>query len=336
MSSIRLAGVWAVAVATLCASLVRAEDISAKKVDIKDHLTDPAKRQLQVQSGDLGVQFSEADDPGTNGAALHVYSATDDFCVILPGGIDWKLKGTSWKYKSKTTKNAAQVKDAKLQVKIKSGVTYTLADDGTQGPVNVQVQFGGGTRYCMRCTGNKKNEATKFLGTECAAAPCDPEPSSCAPVVTTTTTTTSAPTTTTSTTLVAGVVLQGVLPATTGRFNYNLVVGLPGANSACSSTFAGTHACTYADLLSAEAAGDLDGIKDTTNMTVTSFWAIDGTHPDTLQCTVTVAWDYATAHTGQFAEKVNLTNATGVLGPLMSGAGQGVFCAGSSWVGCCL
>ena len=132
-----------------------------------------------------------------------------------------------------------------------------------------------------------------------------------------------------------GTVLKGILPPATGRFNYDLVLGLPGANAACASRFAGTHACSYAELQAAEAAGDLDGAKDVNGTTVTSFWAIDGSHSPALQCTVSVAWDYQTAHTGQFGERVALTNATGVLGALQSGAGAGVFCINSSWVGCC-
>ena len=132
-----------------------------------------------------------------------------------------------------------------------------------------------------------------------------------------------------------GTVLKGILTPTTGRFNYNLVLGIPGSDAACASNFAGTHTCTYAELQAAEAAGDLDGAKDRNGTTVTSFWAIDAAHANTLQCGASVPWDYATAHTGQFGEKVNLTNATGVLGALQSGAGAGVFCLGSSWVGCC-
>ena len=54
---------------------------------------------------------------------------------------------------------AAQIADGKILVGIKAGVGYSLIDNGTQGTVNAQVQFGTGTRYCMRCTGNKKDEA---------------------------------------------------------------------------------------------------------------------------------------------------------------------------------
>lgn len=131
------------------------------------------------------------------------------------------------------------------------------------------------------------------------------------------------------------VVLQGALTATSGRFNYNLTLGVPGANAACNSAFAGTHACTFAELQSAETAGDLDGLKDTAAATVTSFWVIDATHLDTDQCNDSMGslqdWEYATAHTGVFAEIATLNNPTGDLGA----AGGGI-CASMSWVGCCL
>src|SRR5262245_15842479 len=133
MSKIRL-GIALVIVGT---ALAGAADVTTKKLLIKDQ-ADPAKRQMQLQSKDLGVQYSQAGDPGTNGAALHVYSATDDFCLIPPGGPEWGNKTTKWQYKSKATKNALQIKDGRIVVKIKSGVTYTLADDGTQGAVNAQ------------------------------------------------------------------------------------------------------------------------------------------------------------------------------------------------------
>ncbi len=324
MSKISVVALSALALVAAIGS-ARAEDISAKKILIKDN-ANPAKRQMQLQSADLGVLSAEADDPVANGASIHVYSATDAQCILLPGGPEWTLKKGLYKYNNKITKNQVQLKDGKLLVKLKSGITYSLIDNGTQGAVNAQVQFGpAGTRYCMRCTATK-DVATQFLGKNCTAAACDPEPGSCTPV-----------TTTTTTTIPSGPVeLQGALTATNGRFNYNLTIGIPGADAACNTAFAGTHACTASELLAAEAAGDLVGLKDTANNTVTSFWAIDGSKPLVLQCGAPQPWDYATAHTGQFGERFNLTNATGDLGPLMSGGGQGVICAGSSWVGCCL
>src|SRR5258706_16084470 len=131
----------------------------------------------------------------------------------------------------------------------------------------------------MRCTGNKKDEALKFIGKNCAAAACAPEPSSCGAVATTTTT--ASPTTTMPSG--GGVVLKGALTATPGRFNYTLMVGLPGANAACNTSFAGTHACTYAELQSAQAAGDLAGLRDTGSNVVASFWAIDSSQPPLQQ-----------------------------------------------------
>src|SRR3989442_7723601 len=68
-------------------------------------------------------------------------------------------------------------------------------------------------------------------------------------------------------------VVKGSLAATPGRFNYNLTLRLPGANSACNTNFSGSHACTLADLQSAPAS-DLACLKDTAGMPATSFWAI--------------------------------------------------------------
>jgi cysteine-rich repeat protein len=191
--------VIAVLSALLTSAAARAEDVTTKKLIVKDN-ADPAKRQVSVLSTDLGVQLSEADDPGANGAAVHVYSATDDLCVVLGPGANWTNTGTKWKYKNPISKNRALIGDSKLKVKLK-GVTYTLADDGTQGTVNAQVQFGTGTRYCMQCPGNTKDDENKFIGKNCALTTCAPEPSPCEPGTTTTSTTT--PGSTTSTTVSA-------------------------------------------------------------------------------------------------------------------------------------
>lgn len=341
MSRLWLVGTSALVLVTVCPTLARAEDVSAKKIFIKDN-DNPAKRQVQLQSKDLGVQLAEADDPGANGASIHVYSATDDFCVILPSGADWRDTGSKWKYKSPTTKNSAQIADGKLLVKIKSGVTYTLADNGTQGLVNAQVQFGSGTRYCLKCSGNKKDDAKKFLGKECAVTPCDPEPSSCDPSTTTTSTTatgTTATSTTTTTTCPPPTppIARGALTATLGRFNYNLMLGLPGANAACNTNFACTHACTYQELQAAGAAGELVGLQDTASNSVTSFWAIDSGQPPLQQCQDDVSsflnWEYGTAHTASRGQRVTLNNGTGALGSLQSSVQCNI--AGTSWVGCC-
>lgn len=212
MATVRLVGLSALASVTVCAAAARADDISAKKVSIKDEL------QVQVQSRDAGVAYGEADNPGASGASIHVYSATDDFCLVLPSGVDWKNTGSLWKYKDKATKNSAQIGDGKLKVKVKSGITFTLADDGTQGTVNAQVQFGtGGIRYCMKCTTPIQDDDVKFIAKECAMGVCDAEPSACDPPGTTTTTSTTTITATTTTTIAVSCE-QGAVYPTCGGF----------------------------------------------------------------------------------------------------------------------
>jgi hypothetical protein len=137
-------------------------------------------------------------------------------------------------------------------------------------------------------------------------------------------------------------VLKGALTPTLGRFNYNMAIGLPAALAACHTSFGmTTHPCTYAELQSAQAAGNLVGLKDTASATVTSFWAIDNSQPPLQQCNDDAPgtgsgqnWEYGTAHTPSKGQKVALDNAAGTLGPLQSS----VLCSiggTASWVGCC-
>jgi hypothetical protein len=148
------------------------------------------------------------------------------------------------------------------------------------------------------------------------------------------------PTPTPTPTLAPGTVLKGSLGITHGKFNYNLMLGIPGANSACNSHFSGTHACTYPELQSAEAAGDLDGLTDVDGNTVLGFWAIDATLPPLQQCNddamggSNLNWEYATSHTGSRGSRVALDNGTGTLGSLVTGV-QCNTPATLSWVGCC-
>jgi len=328
--------------------LASAADITTKKILIKDN-PDPTKRQVLVLSKDAGATYASADTPSVGGASVHVYGSTtaDDLCVILEPGANWQNLGTKWKYNNTSTKNTAQIKDGKLLVKIKQDVppiAYTLADDAPpgQGAVNVQVQFGTGTRFCMRCGGTIiKDDGTKFLGKDCSGA-CDPEPSTCDPPNPTTTSSTSTSSTSTSSTTstTIGSTLKLVLaPPATGKFNF-AGVGLPGADAKCNTLISGTTHCTYADLQTAEGGGELLGIKDTAGATVNSFWAIDNSASPQVQCINDVLggsnlnWDYQTAHTGTFSQHVNLNNGTGVLGALQSGNPAST-CLGSHWVGCC-
>lgn len=326
--SIRFTLLSAAMLATAFAGVARAENISATKVSIKDN-ADVAKRQFQAISGDAGIAYTDADSPGTKGAWIHIYSATDDQCVQLPAGSEWSDSGKAWKYKG-ATKNQAQVADGKLLLKLKSGVTISLADNGSQGAVNVQAVFGdAGSRFCMKCSSPTKDDAKGFSAMNCAAAACDAEPSACPPVAPPTTTTLPPPTTTTVPPTPG--VVRGALVPTNGRFNYNLVLGVPGANAACNTSFAGTHACTYAELQSAVGDGSMAGLKDTANNAVTSFWAIDPLRSAFDQCTTSVAWDYQTAHTGHKADVVTLNNVTGTLNALQTSQPCGL----THSVGCC-
>ncbi len=158
-----------------------------------------------------------------------------------------------------------------------------------------------------------------------------------------TTTTTGTPTTTTTSTTLPPVELMGALTSTVGRFNYNLTLGLPGANAACNTNFPGTHACDYSELVIAEGAGDLVGLQDIAAITVTSFWVIDtSNNADINQCNddappgVPVPgtnWQYGTAHTPSRGQRVDLNNPAGTLG-LVQPPQQCNF--SSRWVGCCL
>jgi hypothetical protein len=149
--------------------------------------------------------------------------------------------------------------------------------------------------------------------------------------------------TTTTTVPTSRMTVKGSLTATAGRFNYNATLGLAGANAACNTSFAGTHACTLTEVQGAPAT-DLIGLRDTSNMVVTSLWAIDPTaDPVTTQCcddanftpcTSAHNWEYGTAHTSSRGQFVTLDNTTGALGSIQTG----VFCAiggTTRWVACC-
>jgi len=166
---------------------------------------------------------------------------------------------------------------------------------------------------------------------------------------TTTTTTTTTSSTTTTTCPAAPLAIMGALPSTPGRFNF-AGLGVDGATLACSDAFACTHACTLEELETVPKS-ELAGLKDTTNMAVTSFWAIDSSAPDLEQCVDDAmggsgkVWEYGTAHTPSRGEKVDL-NTDGSLGGLDAtpppnakpdAAHMMLQCniSGNAWVGCC-
>lgn len=182
MSMIKIPALLALT-AALMASPVRAENISTKTLSVKDN-ADPAKRMVTLQSRDLGVTYTDAGAPDVDGAWVHVYSDTDDHCSYLAPGLDWTANNDIWKYKNKSTKDQAQLRDGKLQIKLRSSVAFSLADDMTQGAVHVQAQFGAtGVRYCMTCDAPIKDDVKMFRAKDCVAAACDDEPSLCGPAL---------------------------------------------------------------------------------------------------------------------------------------------------------
>src|SRR5438045_63144 len=85
------------------AGQANAIDISAKKIMIS--------RQIRVSSRDGAIVVPYDANPS---AAIHVYSATDNFCFKLPAGRGWTDAGSSWHYEDELTGNVASVKKGKL------------------------------------------------------------------------------------------------------------------------------------------------------------------------------------------------------------------------------
>jgi hypothetical protein len=179
MSKIGLAlGLMMVVLAT--AGRANATDISARGISIREggKLT---HRQVRVSSRDAAILLPNGVTPS---AAIHVYSANDDFCFKMQAGTGWTNDGSSWAYADEGTGNVASVTNGKLVMNLKSGVAYSL-NDAPQAEVNVQVQFGDGQRYCLHCNGIEiiQNDARRYSGKYCSSSVCDAEPESCDPLV---------------------------------------------------------------------------------------------------------------------------------------------------------
>lgn len=134
-----------------------------------------------------------------------------------------------------------------------------------------------------------------------------------------------------------GTIIKGFLPRTNGNWSYGGNPGLPGGDTLCNSTFAGTHVCTITELLAAETAGELVGAADNVGAIV-RFWKIDPSETNLRQCiddTNTLRWRYGTAHTLSRGIYVNFTSVTGDLGA-ESGPVACPAVGNQSSVGCCL
>lgn len=148
---------------------------------------------------------------------------------------------------------------------------------------------------------------------------------------------TQTPTPTATATFQPGTIFKGTLPRTNGFWTYGGTPGLPGGEALCNATFPGTHVCTFANLQSAETAGELVGAFDNGGA-VTRFWAVDPVADPNSQCVdvspSTLRWHYGTAHTLSKGASVTLNAATGDLGNSLSPV---VGCVANTFsVGCCL
>jgi hypothetical protein len=297
----------------------------------------PAADKIAKCKGKLSSTFSKNETKGgclTTGDAQDIEDKVDAFVldadtelgVALPNGCaSAKLKAAGKKAAcllGLEAKEAAKgiAPAADKIAKCKSKLSSTFSKNETKGGCST--------------TGDAQDIEDKvdaFVAD--AANELDPPP------VPPTTTTSTTGTTSTSTTL-PPVELQGALPPTPGRFNYNLTLGLPGANAACNTNFPGTHACDYTELQAAEAAGDLDGLQDINATAVTRFWVIDPLAPILQQCNddqvggSDLNWEYGTADTPSRGRRVDLNNPAGTLGAVQMSVQCNI--AGTSWVGCCL
>lgn len=331
---------------------------------------DPSVRSCVVLGKELASSNTVVGNPISGGAQIDIAanganSGVQQFFLpagaATPPGPGWKALGTlGFSYKDSAGVNGpvkvAIIKRASNGTFLVKAVIKGALGPGPQPHITVlppapgndggmRFTIGAGDSYCVQfggAAGGLVTNAPKVTFDKVFKVVKPTAENGCpTPTPTTTSSTTSTVTsTTTSTTSPGGaLVLRGALTSTPGRFNYNLTLGLPGANSACNSNFAGTHACTYAELQSAQAHGDLVGLKDIANNTVNSFWAIDNAQPPLQQCQDDVMggsglnWEYATAHTMSRGQRVALTNGTGTLGPLQSNLQCNL--SGSSWVGCC-
>jgi hypothetical protein len=110
-------------------------------------------------------------------------------------------------------------------------------------------------------------------------------------------------------------------------------VGVPGADRACNAAYAGSAACSYADLIRSSGLGQLDDPRDTANAAVTSWWANDINADIEQQCSHDnlneAPWTYQTADQGDRGLYVNV--ADGALSDPQVATCNG----GSHWVACC-
>jgi hypothetical protein len=136
----------------------------------------------------------------------------------------------------------------------------------------------------------------------------------------------------------------GSLALTTGRWNFGSTVGVAGAEEACRTLYSAPTAkiCSYQELLSAQANGELVGATDNNNNPVASWFIVDAAQNGLArQCTKVdqenLPWTYETADLGQGAKYVTLDSGTGTVSAVLDAPSAGADgCRTQRNVPCCV
>lgn len=133
-------------------------------------------------------------------------------------------------------------------------------------------------------------------------------------------------------------IYRGSLKATTGRWTYQGMLGLNGANAECALRWPGSQVCSYDKLLAAStrAVPETTAATDYEGGAVSAWWIDDPTALGTQRCQSNadaIPWSYGTADQGHVGKYVTLTPATGAISALTTGALP--TCNGARHVACC-
>lgn len=137
---------------------------------------------------------------------------------------------------------------------------------------------------------------------------------------------------------VSRLIYRGSLKATPGRWTYQGMLGLNGANAECAMRWPGSQVCSYDKLMMAatRAVPETINAADYMGAAVASWWVDDPTSLGTQRCQSNqdaIPWSYGTADQGHVGKYVTLTPATGAISTLTTGTLPS--CNGARHVACC-
>ena len=178
----------------LCAP-IRAENVSAKKMQIKDD-ADAGRQGVTFLSGDAGIDVADGyAGATTHGLSLHVFNAVNDVCLqITP--TECELKGADadiLKCRRANRSGRVLIKPGKVKAKFKGGIGYELDALTNQLPVTVVLRAGSavdGAIYCAVCGDGGSDDVVKdgsdgeqVLVKACDVVACPFEPGACIPPI---------------------------------------------------------------------------------------------------------------------------------------------------------